>query len=61
MPEMAFAPSAMEQTRAVFRSAEPLGIVQTIHILCTKQPISARPSDIDLRSWANNEGVYEQG
>ena len=50
MPEMAFAPSAMEQIRAVFRSAEPLEIVHTIHILCTKQAILARLSDIDLRS-----------
>ncbi len=58
MPEMAFAPSAIEQTRAVFGSAEPPEIVQTIHILCTKQAILAQPSDIDLRSWANNEGVY---
>ena len=32
--------------------------VQSIYILCTKQAISARPSDIDLRSWANNEGVH---
>ncbi len=54
----AFEPSAIEQTRAVFRSTEPRGIVQTIYILCTKQAIFAQLSDIDLRSWANNEGVY---
>ena len=57
----AFEPSAPEQTRAVFRSAEPLGIVQTIYILCTKQAIFAQLSDTDLRSWANNESGRSRG
>ena len=58
IPEVPFASSAMEQTRPVFRYAEPLGTVHTIPILCTIQPISTRLSDIDQRSWANNEGGY---
>jgi len=34
IPEVAFTSSAMEQTRAVFRSAEPVRTVQSIRIMC---------------------------